>query len=175
MERNPSTCCLNKFAFRAPVISIGYAISLQRIRISHPCGLRLWRAANSSGPWLNLSPRKSSVPDRVQLKLRSDLWFPAGMAGQPHGGSRPGRIRQTRAAPGFCCGWGSCQSGLVVIGQPQFWFTAPAILNDQSTSRLQRVPGHAARKSRPAPACAPPLYEPPRLCFAHFCVDKTSV
>jgi hypothetical protein len=53
------------------------------IRISHPYGLRHWRAANSSGPWLDLSPRKSSVPDRVQMKPRSDLWFPAVMAGQP--------------------------------------------------------------------------------------------
>ena len=83
MKRVPTSCRLITFVFCAPVLSRRRALFLEGIRISHPCGLRRWREANPSGPWLNLSPRKPSVPDRVQMKPRSDLWFPADTAGQP--------------------------------------------------------------------------------------------
>jgi hypothetical protein len=80
------------FVVCAPVISVYRALSQEGIRISHPYGLRHWREAISSGPWLDLSPRKSLVPDCVHMKRRSSLWFPADRQGPTSSGSQPGRI-----------------------------------------------------------------------------------
>ena len=70
-------------SFRTPVTSFGVS-SPSRKRTSHPSGLRRMENDPLSGPWLSSSPRKSSVPDRVQL-LGSQL-----SGSPPFGGPNPG-------------------------------------------------------------------------------------
>lgn len=98
----------------------------KRKRTSHPSGLRRMERDPLSGPWLTGSPRKSSVPNRVQV-IRSQIsgspcvhgpnpgWFTAWALPFPFE-----RLHRRRV------GWDSCQSGLVVVNQPHRLVPCPS-------------------------------------------------
>jgi hypothetical protein len=168
------------------VLSLDHVCLLRARSLSASCSIP-GRNTHQSPMWIKaleggkpLRPLAQPQPQKIfgtrpcpnETAFRSVV--PCRYGGPTPTGSRPGRIPQTRAAPGYDCGWDSCQSGLMVMSQHQSWFTVPAILTDQSTSQPRRALDPAARKSRTAPVCAPLPYELPRSWFEPSCADKSA-
>ena len=162
----------SSWSFRAPVTSQGVS-SPSRKRTSHPSGLRRMERDLLSGPWLTGSPRKSSVPDRVQLKGSQLFGSP------PFGGPNPGWFTAW-APPSPSRDSTSKELDGTVSNQP-WWlltnpnhgFPVPAILSDQSTSPPRRGLGHASRNNMLGPTCGPTPSALPRLTSWPACADKT--
>jgi len=167
-----SECCRIVWSFRAPVISQDVS-SPSRKRTSHPSGLRRMERDLLSGPWLSFSPRKSSVPDRVQERGSQISGSP------PQGGPNPGWFTAW-ALPSHSSDSTSKEVDGTVANQiwwlltnPNRGFAVPAILSDQSTSPPRRGLGHASRNNTLAPTCGPPPSALLHLRSWPACADKT--
>ena len=120
-----SRCHRIIWSFRAPVISRSVS-SPETETHQSPIWLKADGGDPLSGPWLTCSPRKSSVPNRVQV-IRSQIsgspcvhgpnpgWFTAWALSFPF--ERPHRRR---------VGWDSGQSDLVVVNQPHWLVSCPS-------------------------------------------------